>query len=524
MFWQLKITGRHLLANLSTELYKSADDCLWELVRNGLCACMPEDQWVPQPACVELWLVKNHPLSPRGMCLVILDRGRGFTDASIKLFCAIGPSMDDHRRLERRDSHHGAAQKRIGRFAAFALNQLCLDGQDDGQDITSGFYILTRTTKSGPVNFVPMIPAEIEQRQGFDVKEIDVTSAEMGPLRNINGSFTAIVIPNPVLDTYEQIREGLKWRIPRKEELMFTLKVDNRQLMPPRLVSRVTQTQEKNPQHEVYLDRHTNAPDQLEGIWLTDAHTGLRVASAARLGPGNLPSPFWRQELTGDMFAPGLLKHQDTSRSGLNAKFLKSQAWRNFTSWLALQVQPQAESLLTSQDTFGRDSASQTLFDVVKQCNAIFGTPEDAGGGVWEEDVVFPPGDRKREGSQRGPGGGKEDSKPAPNGRQFPPSGGERRRIRLRSLPLRIRDKTFFVAKRSLDPFVLASVDTNNGQVIYFNDQQYDALPRNRDARAEHVLLKILEAAGQYEYPDDPYEVTKFVAECRKELLNRKKR
>ena len=96
--WELEIGARHLTENLASELYSDRGACLWEVVRNGFCACMPsDDMWIPERARVEISLAKNHPLAPKSTALVVLDYGCGFTDPRIKKFRKIGRSCDDPR-------------------------------------------------------------------------------------------------------------------------------------------------------------------------------------------------------------------------------------------------------------------------------------------------------------------------------------------------------------------------------------------------------------------------------------------
>jgi HSP90 family molecular chaperone len=120
---QFRITAQLLLSILGGELYASHDYSLWEIVRNAVCACMPNTkQWVAGAGDVEIFLQK-HPFTD-AVCLVILDHGRGFTTDGFERFFTLGASVEDLL-LNPEGMHGGASQKRIGRFAALALNLRC---------------------------------------------------------------------------------------------------------------------------------------------------------------------------------------------------------------------------------------------------------------------------------------------------------------------------------------------------------------------------------------------------------------
>ncbi len=502
------ITAALVTANLGSELYSDHDVCLWEIARNGVCACFKTDAWVPGQGSVEVNLVRNHPLVSRGLGLVILDHGEGFTDARIKKYLTLGPSMDDLRSMAR-GQHHGAAQKRIGRFATFALNEAC-----HGGDMESGFHILTRTTAKGQVKLVHITPAAIEFNKGIEEKLLDGDSAELGPLKGIQGSFTAIVIPNPVYKTPEEIREALRFRIPRKPDLMFKLLIDGKQLNPPKLASRIVIPQVSG-EIEAFLDATTDQ-EETEGVWLADAHTGLRVQFCPSLGPRFLPYPLFRRELFGDIFMPGLLMQQNTSRSGLKPQFLKSQTWKNYCLYLNAQVAPKAQALFGNEDVFGRDSLGGQVMEFVELCGKAWGSPGANGNGplidwVTKDRPPKGPGGGGR-GSGNGGGGGNQGGKHGPEN------------TKPRSVPIRIGERSYFLSKRQLEPTVLARVDDSNGEVIYLNIGGYDPWPPNRPARAEHFILKVFEAVGVAEYPTDPEAVRNFVADRRIELLKKTKK
>lgn len=505
--WELYLTATHIMENLATELYASAGDCLWELVRNAVCACMPGDDWVPGVGDVEIFLVDNHPLSPKRKALVILDHGHGFTNEAIKLYCMVGSSLEDRKRSPR-GSNKGAAQKRIGRFSGLACNKACAEDHDP----ESGFFILTRTAASGPVKFVTMIPGEIERNRGRLTPQIlGPTDLELGPQRGIKGSFTAIVIPNSVFSTHDEIRRALEWRIPRKPKQMFKLLVGGKALTPPPLASRVSISQQNGGRIEAFIDRQDDekAPG---GIWLVDADTGLRVTHAPRLGPLAMPYPLWRHDLRGDIFIPDLLANQDTARAGLTSSFLKSQAWHRATAYLISQVVGPAKALLKDEDVFGKDLVDTLLQDFVDLCNETYGVPEATVGPV----CAVP---QKTPSPPRPPS----PATPATTRPHGDNGGGNHKNgdgLSHRIKPVQIGNETYFLSKRLMNSRVFAAVDNLNGTVIYLNNGGYAVMPHNKFAQKEHCLLKILEAVGQHHHPDNPSDVALFVAdrlmECKK--------
>lgn len=493
--WAFRITASHLLENLANALYGDPADSLMELVRNGAVACM-NGNWNPKVAKVEVTIGK-HKLAPGSKALVILDHGSGFTDPCIKRFCQIGAALTDKddRKL------HGAAQKRIGRFAAFSLNQNCVGG-----DPNSGFYILTRTEPQGPVKFVNMIPALIERDQGVSPRLIDAESTEMDSLKGISGSFSAIVIPDPVFKTPNEIRKALEWRVPRRQDQMFELCVDGKSIHPPQLSSRVCCSQ-KDGGVDVFLDKAPEGEDA--GIWFSDQATGFRVAFAPQIGPAHLPPPFWRRDLVGDIFVRDALANQDTGRSRLNPRFLKGKTWRDAMLFLAGNVTGDVRALLGDSDVFGNSKVKTDLLGFVDLCRGVYGDPDGVADGPEFLFKKTPPN----------PSGNDSKKTPAIPRDDDGDGKGEVKRKVVRTIPFRLGKRTFFFSNRALDQDVMAQVDPT-GRVIYFNEG-YGAMPKAQGARQEHVILQVLGAIGSYDYPSDTSSAMLFVSSTRRELLGR---
>jgi len=491
--YPISITGPFLAQELALDLYADPGACMFEGIRNGLIASMDGDTWAPQKARIEVFFEHNHPLCPQTNALVILDHGSGFTDMNIKRFSTIG--RDPKNVLE----FKGAQQKRIGRFAMLALNKQTVAGNYE-----TGFFVITKTKHQAKVRIIYMIPNWIQQAQNWLGEQVPHNSGKLGRLKTIEGSFTAIVIPNPVLETEEQIRQAIRWKLPRKKELMFDLEVCGKKLLPPALANRITVVQEKPLKEggriEAYIDQTPEKEDG--GIWLADADTGLRVADLSKMS-SHVPHPLWRPELWGDIFVPRVLGNQDTGRTSLSSQLLKTAYWRNTVyGFLSANVAPKARVLIGDEDVFkGNDPISSMIGEFVDSCKAAFGDPEKNSGG---------PAGLTRTASQthRTTGPRKE---PGPT-RPHEPG-------KTRVIPVRVADQDYYLTPRQLDPLTMAeaSLDTNNN-IIFINNRGYSALPNKKFAAQEHIKLRILEAVGRAKYPNSAAQVSQFISENRSKM------
>ena len=225
----LKMTAQFLRANLSLELYPDYSSMLWEIVRNAACACMPDRKvWTPGVGDVEIFLAE-HPVAKGAESLIVLDHGRGLTPIDKRRYCGyIGATMED---LAENPSGHnnGAGQKRQGRLAAIGCNANAED------DLNEGYYVFSRTSGGEQITFIAVIPALFEKNQGFAPLLLDKDDPMSQFFANVRGSFTAIVIPHTVFSSYEEIRNALRWRMPRKPEQAFKLVIGGKKLEPPPL-------------------------------------------------------------------------------------------------------------------------------------------------------------------------------------------------------------------------------------------------------------------------------------------------
>lgn len=485
-FWEYQVQPLLLMENLGKHMYGGNEQLIWELVRNGAVACMRDADklWEPHKIKLEIKLVENHPLSPGSKCLIILDHGKGFTQPNIVRFCQIGPSFE--RRQSVNGNGIGASQKGIGRFAAFGLNRkIAVEN-----DYSANFYILTRTQSEGQVR---LVTANGNNSKGVRANFVDSDGVEMSHLEGIKGSFTAILIPDSVVTSYDEIRKALLNRLPRKKNLLWEVVIDGKKLIPPSLENRVTHKQQ-NGGIEVYIDVIEEKTSDEGGLWLSDALTGTRVVHTSQLGYRYLPDPFWHRTLKGEIFIPNLLRNQNTSRVGLTTEFLKSAEWRQTTSYLSLHVKEAVESLLSTEVAFGNDPLSRTLDEIIDVCNDVFGPPDlpqqKLEENHWEEEPI-----KKKTGITT-----TRKSQPTTRVR----TNNHRNKTsqpRINAKYIKVDGKTFALARRAMHSAILA--DTEEGQTIYINHpDQYMGMPTRKDARAEHVLTQILEAVALLDTSD----------------------
>ncbi len=496
----MKVSAFHLIDNLSSSLYENPGQCWAELARNSLVCSMPKNRWEPKGVKIETMLVDQHPLSPdrKAKTLIVLDHGEGLTDPALdRYFTWLGTPLAV---LKTQNTNNGASQKGIGRLAALALNSRCING-DIEERIKHGYYLLSRTGKEGNVRYVEVVPEKAELAGGFDTNRfISPSATEMGPLKNIQGSFTAIVIPTPVFSSHDEIYEAIKWFLPREQDKMYHLEIGGKRVYPPALKAQVSHTWGDHAEFRAYLSATTEKDGLASGCWLCDSETSLRVASCERL-MSSIPEPLWYPELQGDIFAPGLLRYQNTARSTLAKDFMKggSKDWNRLHMFL-IEVASKARSLIDRDSING--PAAETLDELVEMFQSRFGEPDKIG-------VVGPPG------PPRGPKGPIID----PPGPGPKPPGGEKKY--QRHVSIKIRDKTYHLCRnQSLHPYIFAQVSSQNSQMVYVNIRGgYKSLPVNKQARKEHCLMQILTAIGQNMHRTNPYSATRFTNEVRGELF-----
>ena len=496
---QPMVTAVHMLDGLGSGMYTRSQAGM-ELLRNGVVACMPNGKWEPQKAYIEIMLALNHPLSPEKKIpvLIFLDRGCGITDPALdRYFGQVGPSLTQLRKTG--ESSNGASQKGIGRLAAFALNEKCLEreNRDLLERVKHGYYLFSRTSKTGKVRYVSVIPEKIEEGGGFEIDRfIDPGATELGPLKNIQGTFTAIVIPTPVFESAEEIYEAIKDSLPRERDKMFNLTIGGKQCLPPPLEEQLNITS-KDGRFRARLGVDQTSKD---GVWLCDEETSLRVESCQRMGSKFLPEPLYFPELVGEIFAPGLLRHQNTARSGLKSEYTRrgNKEWQKLVMFLIGDVAPNAKKLVERDVISG--NAAETLDEVVGLFRDQFGPPEG----------VRPPSEKRKKPVNPRPDrkdDDEDDEKPDP---------------KRRCLAIKVLDETYHLYRgQSLEPEVFAQPSPQNEKMIFVSVRgAYKAMPENKSARREHCLMQILMTIGSTK-SDDPYTAIKFANQVRS-MFNKK--
>ncbi len=500
----MKVSAYHMVDNLAVGLYESVGQRVMELIRNSIAASMPNPrQWEPKRARVEISIVPNHYLTPnRGPALIVLDHGCGLgADALERYFTWLGTPLA-LLKSRQQAGYNGASQKGIGRLAALALNENCLSDNLEAR-VKHGYYLLTRTTEVGEVRFVSVIPEQVELKQGFETNRfISPTAREMQAIGNIRGSFTAIVIPTPVFRSHEEIYDAIKWLLPREQDKMFELLIGGKAVSPPPLETEINVTS-TDGQFRARLGASGKKGDG--GVWLCDAETGLRVASG--LNMRSLPEPLWFPDIVGDIFAPRLLLHQNTARSGLAKEFARkdNKEWKQLQMFLVHQVAPAARALI-ERDAI-RGEAAETLQELASMFNDRFGLPQ-------EGDLI-----NLRMSSYQPRTGGSGGQPTERRAERAEPK--KERRQYQRHLTIKVRDEVWTLYRGlSLPEFVFAQVQPDAPRLIQVNVRgNYKALPETKLARREHCLMQILIAIGMSKTPGDPVEAMRFANEIRSDFL-----
>jgi hypothetical protein len=93
-----------------------------------------------------------------------------------------------------------------------------------------------------------------------------------------------------------------------------------------------------------------------------------------------------------------------------------------------------------------------------------------------------------------------------------------------RLLTIKIGNETFRLYRgQSLHPYIFAKVDPADRKLVYVNVRGgYKALPKNQQARTEHVFTQVLLAIGLSKHRADPNAAMQFANEMRNSLLGAK--
>lgn len=487
----LRVAKQMFIDNLATSLY-SLGQAVMELIRNGFVASQPDaDSWDPRLVKIELTLTKKH-LFTGGPALVVLDHGCGMTMPRLeRYFGWLGTPEGES--LDYTDGQNqGASQKGIGRFSPMLLNKLCRRSNPKAGD--EGYYLFSRSEPSGNIRLIHVTPRLLSVEDGIEVDNyVTPGSTEARFLEGIKGTFTAIVIPNPIFETADEIQESIKWLLPREKDKMFDLFVNGKKIEPPDLWDEVNVIGDGGN----FRARLGAGNKDCDGVWLCDAATGLRVASCVKLGR-LLPEPLGYPDLAGDIFAPGLLRFQNTARDSLSKDYTSKDnpEWQRFIMFCIRQVVPRAQELV-ERDALEGDTV-KILDDLVEWCNESFGKPE-------RDKPPGPPGP--------GPG-------PGPGGNKKPGTS------QKRGAAVKIGNKVWrFHYNQPLGDFIFAMPSSMAEDMILINVRgKYLAMPKASQSIREHCLMQILYAIGEKEGHGSAHEAGKFVGEMRSKFKEKKKK
>jgi hypothetical protein len=489
--------GMGLVRMIGLDLYRDAGRCACELCRNGMVACQTDRNgggWDPSRIAVELDIMARHPLVGDD-ALVCMDHGHGFTKGDFDRFLTVGPDAIDDELVGR---HGGASQKQLGRFAYFALRR------DIGPDL--GFIILTRTSTEGPVRWFEVTPRAIKA-QKIPHGTLAPDASELGRHQNPTGRFSIVVIPHPRFRSNDELRDELAPYLPRKRELCGTIIIGGKPFDPPPLASGAIVKPPK-VDLEAYLERVERGTSG--GIWLVDLTTGFRVGFCPSLN-AHLPYPLGRPDLGGDIFLPGLLAEQDTSRGGLRAEFLKGRTWQRFADLLIAHVVEQAKGLLDESDVVSTSSMGRLLSgELADLFRRTYGDP----------DLSNPPDGCGGFGGSRGGGGGHGGGHGGGGGKRGPRD--PNREGKKHYVPLPIGGETWWVGITRDDVNLFAKADDGERKVVWLN-AAYDVLPEGRSAQREHAMLGLLWAIARARSPFETKVAQQFVTERRRELLRKQR-
>ncbi len=485
---QMKMTAQLIMEGLGTGMYVDIHACMWEIIRNAACSHMPDPKvWTPGIGQADISLVTDFPMFRGIKTLIVRDYGRGFTEDDMNRFCYLG-TPSSHLRKYPGGTYGGASQKGMGRLAAFGLNKLSVE---EG-DTSTGFYVLTRTTKNGPVRFISVIPDEIMAHQSISSVFLEEDSSDLGFLQNVRGSFTAVIIPYSMYDNVDQIKEGIKWRLPRQAEQSFKLFVQGKRVLPPLLADKINFA---DPSGKIRLCADVKSKDSEHdgGLWITDLRTGLRVVDATNL-VAHLPHPFGSREIIGDLFIEGVLGNQDSSRAGLRSEYLKSIFWRKVLVPYLLLISKEVLALLGQEEGGKQSQFKTTVTDIFAVFSRAWGNPVTGGIENLFGDDKSDSGDNppdKAEGKERGGQGA-----PRTRGKSDPPSSSGavvKKRTKVQNTAIRIDGQDYSVRFSGDQEYVFGTVTEN---IIELNPQ-CSGIPARKEPRSEYILNALLTAVAR---------------------------
>lgn len=112
--------NRTMSESLSRDTYISTWYMAWEGIKNGwdsgslLWKRLDENQRKHYKIRVSVQLIQNHPLSPKGTAMMIMDNGEGVTEKQVEGIENLGRKKADRKKTSGKTDAHG-----LGRLALF---------------------------------------------------------------------------------------------------------------------------------------------------------------------------------------------------------------------------------------------------------------------------------------------------------------------------------------------------------------------------------------------------------------------
>lgn len=366
---KLRTNRALVIKQLGTDLYTTRAAMIWELVRNGLSAGMPENSkvWDPAQAATIEMVVKTVGGVPT---LYLFDNGSGFTPVHRDRMGNFGGGRKDS------DRAGGASLRQIGRIAAFCLNEHCLDL--DRSNPEDGVVYYTRTADDikhhgGRVTQLRMTIEGFVERVAYEVDEhaIDPNDPCLGPFAGRTGSFTVLVIPNFVM-TAEEIRAGLPFHLPRLASKQVNVSVNGEKLSGIIAdMSRGAISDDGN--FAIYLrpSQGTTSDDDASGdVVICDADSSCYVTTVRSCGLRHIPPELRNSGITGIVLYRNLFGQTTTSRSALSSSFWSSVEGKRLANHLnSSRVVNLVKALLGDKILFDRQEQGimREVYDSFKE-------------------------------------------------------------------------------------------------------------------------------------------------------------
>ena len=498
---------------LSRHLYDEPRAALYEVVRDGCNACMPDDDtWIPARVRVDVLLheFKVHPKFPYMRCLIVADQGHGYREEDYARTESIGRKKGDRVSLQ-----GGSSEKGIGKVAPFVLNELILNADDDKSlagEPHAGYHVYTkRADQTGVTHW--FLPCEMESGDEVVLRRLTLAECtkELGLGDTVlkeyfsRPSFTIKVIPNSIYKTADEVARALRYYLPRQKDKRLDIRLNGRPLEPFPLSKEAVPVPTKNygtiVAHLEALD--LDKPDQREraGIMLVDGQTGFpcaRLRDVAQYFHFRMAD----DELGGIIGWDGLLAQQNTNRRGLKSKYLKSPAWKVIVDSIRLRIEPYALDLVNEQDRYNdpKDPLVVTLKEVIEQFHGCWGTPPTDKNGE-QDPKPRPPKKPRTEQDEPDKAGPPPD--PEPDENDAPPKDRILRHVWIDGLKYYIQRPSNVASTFPLAQVMEGEVTTENtrhrGKIVKINKNSCH--PKTKGGLEERMIRGIFEAIARVKFP-----------------------